>query len=148
MHALVGHHDVQVIRRSARQGSCQRIPLLAIKLANSTDVTGKMALLHELGHNGLVQRRRLPVHQIASTGVRRQQHVWHHGVTNAQSRKEGLVERPDINYALVIIEPLKRRERRTRVSEFARVVVLDDERAALAPMPAVPTAGSLRGPRR
>ena len=91
-----------------------------------------MALLHELGNDNLLQRRGLPVDQITRADEGGEQGPWHHGITDAQARKQRLVERADIDHPLGIIEALQRRQRRTGIAELAGVIVLDDEGTALA----------------
>src|SRR5262249_17875573 len=83
----------------------------------------KVALLHELRNDGLLQRRGLAVDQIARADESLPQGPRHHGVAD----KQRLVERADVDHLLGIIEALQRCQRRTRIAELAGVIILDDE---------------------
>ena len=87
VHALIGQRHLEPAGGAARQCLRQRIALLAIELADAADVRGEMALLHELGNDNLLQRRGLPVDQIARADEGGQQGPWHHGIADAQARK-------------------------------------------------------------
>src|ERR1044072_1399597 len=56
----------------------------------------------------------------------------HHGVAEPKSGKQRLVQGPDVDDTLGIIEALERGERPAAVAEFTGVVVLDNPCAALA----------------
>ena len=56
-------------------------------MANATNVRSEMALLHELGNDRLLQRRRLAIDEIARAYKSLQQRARHHGVADAQTRK-------------------------------------------------------------
>jgi hypothetical protein len=129
VHALIGHRNLEPIRGAPHQRLCQRVALFAIELAHATNMRREMAFLHERANNRLLQRRRLAIDEIARAHESLQQRARYHGVADAQTREERLVERADVDHLLGVVEPLQRCERRSRIAELTGVVVLDDERA-------------------
>jgi hypothetical protein len=66
-----------------------------------------MALLHELGNDCLLQRRRLAIDEIARTDKGLQQRARHHRIAEAPTGKQRFVERADVDHLLRVIEPLR-----------------------------------------
>src|ERR1700681_2220438 len=83
VHALIGHRNVEPIRCATHQRLRQRVALFAIELAHATNVRSEIALLHELGNDRLLQRRRLAVDEIARAYESLEQRARHHRVTDA-----------------------------------------------------------------
>ncbi len=131
MHALIGQRHIEPARGAACERLGERIALLAIEQAHAADMRGKIALLHELRNDGLLQRRGLAVDQIARADESVHQGSRHHGVADAQARKQRLVERTDIDHLLGIIEALQGSQRRAGIAKLAGVIILEDEGAAL-----------------
>jgi hypothetical protein len=132
VHALVGDRHRQLPGAVAQQGCRERVALFAVELAHAPDVRCEVPLLHERGDDRGGGGRRLPVEQVAGGEERRNQGVRHHGVTEPQAGEQRLVERADVDDALLRVEALEGGERRAPVAELARIVVLDDECAAVA----------------
>ena len=84
VHALIGHRNVEPIRGATHQCLRQGVALFAILLAHTANVRSEMALLHELGNDRLLQRRRLAIDEIARADKSLEQGVRHHGVTAAR----------------------------------------------------------------
>ena len=83
VHALIGHRKVEPIRGATHQRLRQRVALFAIELPHAANVRSKMALLHELGNDCLLQRRRLAIDEIARADRGLQQRARHHRVADA-----------------------------------------------------------------
>ena len=82
MHALIGHRDLEPIDGTPRQDLHERVALLAILLAHTTNMRCEMALLHELANDRLLQRRRLAIHEIARAYKSLQPRARHYGVAD------------------------------------------------------------------
>ena len=65
MHALVRRIDRQMVAQAAPQRCDQCVPLVAVHLAHSADVSREVSLFHEGGDDRLAKARRLAVHQVA-----------------------------------------------------------------------------------
>ena len=65
MHALVRGIDSQVVGQAAPQRGHQRVPLVAVHLPHSADVSCEVPLFHERGDDGLAEARWLAVHEVA-----------------------------------------------------------------------------------
>ena len=107
MHPLIRRIDREVFAETVVESGNQLVTLIAVQQAYSTNMRGEVPFFHEGGDERLAQCRWLPVHEIASGNERPQQRMWHHRVTDPQSRKQRLVECADVNDALTFIETLK-----------------------------------------
>src|ERR1700686_4928015 len=132
MHALVRRIDRQMVPHAAPERGDQRIPLVAVHLPHSADVSCEVSLFHEGGDDCLAKGRWLAVHEIARGNEGPYQRRGQHGVAEPKSRKKRLVEGSDVDDTLGFIEALERSERPAAVSEFTGVVVFDDPGARLA----------------
>src|ERR1700680_2942168 len=65
MHALVRRLAGQVVAHAAPERGDQRVPLVAVHLPHSADVSCEVSLFHEGGDDCLAKGRWLAVHEIA-----------------------------------------------------------------------------------
>src|SRR5258707_11485739 len=131
VHAVIRHIGADMTAGVPRQRPGERVALLPVHEPHAADMRGEITLAHELRDHRLVQARRLAVDQVARRDISLQQRLGHHGVADAQTREQRLVEGADIDHALVLVQALQRGERPAGVAELAGVVVLDDEGPAL-----------------
>ncbi len=104
----------------------------AVQYPHTPDMPGKMAFVHELGGDLLLQCRLPHGQQAGRTRERDRQFRRHHQIAKPQRRKQHLTERPGVQHALPAIEAFQRRQRAAHVAELAVVIVLQDPRAHVA----------------
>src|SRR5215470_12007208 len=97
MHALVRRFDSQVVAQAAPERGDQRVPLVAVHLPHSADVSREISLFHESGDDRLAKARWLAVHKIARGNEGPHERTRYHGVAEPKSGKEHLVEGSDVN---------------------------------------------------
>src|ERR1700676_3536323 len=88
----------------------------------------KMPLLDKIRNHGLGETRRLAVHQITRRNKCLQKRRRYHRVTKPQAGEKRLVQGPDIDHALAVVETLQRRKRPAAITKFAGIVVFDNPR--------------------
>src|SRR5258708_9000683 len=132
MHALVRRYDRQVVAQAAPERGDQRVPLVAVHLPHSADVSCEVSLFHEGGDDRLAKARWMAVHEVARGNEGRHERTRQHGVAEPKSRKKRLVERSDVHDTLSVIEALERSQWPATVAEFTGVVVFDDPGARLS----------------
>src|SRR6202140_5073138 len=110
MHALVRRIDRQMVPHAAPERGDQRIPLVAVHLTHSADVSCEVSLFHEGGDDRLAKARWLAVHEIARGNEGPYERRRQHGVAEPKSWKKRLVEGSDVEDTLGFIETLERGE--------------------------------------
>src|ERR1700692_890348 len=132
MHALVRRIDRQVVAEAAPERGDQRVPLVAVHLPHSADVSCEVSLFHEGGDDCLAKGRWLAVHDIARGNEGPYQRRGQHGVAEPKSWKKRLVEGTDVDDTLGFIEALQRSQWPAAIAEFTGVVVFADPGALVA----------------
>ena len=108
------------------RGRRQRVVAAAVFLTHPQQVPFEGTARHQVGHDALLQHRRVDGRGPAGPGHRVAQVGRHDHEAEAHRREHGLAEAADVDDAAIGIEALQARRRPRAVVEAAVVVVLED----------------------
>src|SRR5581483_8429681 len=131
MHPRFRSQDAERTAKCAVQRFHEDASSLGVKEPCLADVSSIVALVHEIGKDGLIKQRRAYISRASNTRkpvhqIRRNNHI-----TESQGWKQSLAESADVDYARVLIQALEGSYRHALIAVFAVVVVLDDPRVGL-----------------
>src|SRR5438046_837838 len=106
MHALIRCNRFQDAVSVAVQHGDERIALVTIEKARASNVRRQGAVCDELGHDQLHKTGRLAVDEVALGDEGSEQRSWNNGISQSKTRKQRLVEGPDVEDAIGLVQTL------------------------------------------